>query len=503
MTANAVIAQTKTKPKFTYGKMFNLPAFRPPGKELILLGMGMHSASPQKRSTMPAGYVFLGQFIDHDLAHDTLSQGFPYGELNPLELENAREPFFTLDVLYGDGPGSKDSHLYESRSALLKLSDTVPAAQDLRKFPNDLPRKGQFAGVPPTAREFQEALVVDNRQDENLAIAQTHVAFIKFHNAVARNEFGGKGSFKKIKELVVKHYQDIVLNDFLPRIVDPDILREVIKDIKNGKQRFRPDATRPIMPVEFSVGAFRMGHSIVTEEFDWNRHFTKVSIQDLSDFTARGRMQGETIWDNITEKRIPAPSIPSDWIIDWTRFYDFGGMYNSAKSKNFAAKIDTSMIERFKTLVPGDDHRFDTYESSLAVRNLFRGRRHMLPSGQAVAKLFGESVIDKDSITKNMEGSGLKKAFGIETPLWYYILREAELTANNKDGTERLGRVGSRIMCEAMLGLMRISPISIFNDPTWRPSLFRGPSKATYSMPDLLNYVGDLNPLAETARTGY
>ena len=77
-----------------------------------------------------------------------------------------------------------------------------------------------------------------------------------------------------------------------------------------------------------------------------------------------------------------------------------------------------------------------------------------------------------------------------DTPLWFYILREAELNPG------RLKGVGARIVAETFHRAMEGSKTSIVRNPTWRPSL--GPNKTTFRMVDLLLFAfqGKKNLLA-------
>jgi hypothetical protein len=72
------------------------------------------------------------------------------------------------------------------------------------------------------------ALIRDPRNDENLIVAQLHLALLKFHNkAVDQLLAGGAApasTFASARRLVTWHYQWIVLHDFLPRLVDPAVL---------------------------------------------------------------------------------------------------------------------------------------------------------------------------------------------------------------------------------------------------------------------------------------
>jgi hypothetical protein len=54
-----------------------------------------------------------------------------------------------------------------------------------------------------------------------------------------------------------------------------------------------------------------------------------------------------------------------------------------------------------------------------------------------------------------------------ETPLWYYVLREADVRA----GGHALGPVGGRIVGEVLVGLLDLEPTSVRHAPEgWRPS---------------------------------
>jgi hypothetical protein len=67
------------------------------------------------------------------------------------------------------------------------------------------------------------------------------------------------------------------------------------------------------------------------------------------------------------------------------------------------------------------------------------------------------------------------------TPLWFYILREAELNRG------RLTGVGARIVAETFHRAMQGSSASIVRDSAWRPSL--GPDDRTFRMVDLLLFA--------------
>ena len=125
---------------------------------------------------VPAGYTYLGQFIDHDLTMDRTEVELG-DDVTPAQLVQGRSPRLDLDSLYGVGPGDPVSaRFYEDDGVHLKIGDTRRVDADARKKGHDLPR-----GVAGK----RTALIPDPRNDENLIVAQTHVAMIRLHNTVA------------------------------------------------------------------------------------------------------------------------------------------------------------------------------------------------------------------------------------------------------------------------------------------------------------------------------
>jgi hypothetical protein len=123
-----------------------------------------------------------------------------------------------------------------------------------------------------------------------------------------------------------------------------------------------------------------------------------------------------------------------------------------------------------------------------------RGRMVSLASGQQLANMFGLPALEPQEIVDGHGGARLElsseeaKALCSDTPLWFYLLREAELHGG------RLGPVGSRIVAETFHRAMETSCDSIIRDPDWRPS--RGPDRRTFKMVHLLLFAfGGANQL--------
>jgi Animal haem peroxidase len=473
-----------------FGKMFpDLPPFRPPDDALTNLGLAMTDVPTAGNSNIPAGFTYLGQFIDHDVTNDP-TVGFPF--INDVDaLHDARTPVFDLDSLYGLGP-ARQPELYDpgfgpgqARMAIGSTSPVpVPPGVNLpplpTSMPNDLPRNAD-----------KTAIVGDSRNDENLVVAQTHLAFLKFHNAVIQTLPQNADAFQEARRLVAWHYQWIILNDFLPRIAEADVLADV-QD--HGPQFFNfdypPFDGEPFMPVEFSVAAYRLGHSMIRDGYNYNRAFnfggppafTGATLDLLFLFTGKGGLPSPLVPGAVNS------GIPSNWIIDWRRFHEVEGP--NSPLLNFTRAIDTKIaLTLFKLPIPSV---VSASPNQLAVRNLLRGSRVGLPSAQDVAEKIKVEPLAPAVIANGADGPILKAAgFDEKTPLWYYVLKEAEIVGQGK----HLGPLGSRIVAEVFYGLMLGDPNSFKRQrPDWTPTL-PAAQPGTFTMADLLRFVNDINPI--------
>jgi hypothetical protein len=470
-----------------FGKMFpDATPFRPNSDNgLIALAESMLETSGDDaghNSAIPAGFTYLGQFIDHDITFDK-TVGLPLIE-DPQTIEQARTPNLDLDSLYGFGPGSEvDGVMFEGAagSEVFKLGRTVQGGGDPTippNFPNDLSRR----------LDDKSAVIPDPRNDENLVVAQTHLAFLKFHNKLISilppSKEGEPSLFSRAKQLVTRHYQWIVLHDFVKRIVQETVLQDVLK---NGRKFYLFENTgdkKPFMPIEFSVAAYRLGHSMIRAVYDYNRVFTPfggipATLPLLFRFTGSGG---------------GAP-IPSDWIIDWRRFHEVGDLGGAGNFQgiNFARQLDTKIADPLKDLLKF--HKVDNPPPSLAERNLLRGSRLGLSSGQELAEMVKiANPLTPEEIASGGTGQVIKdNHFEETTPLWFYILKEAEIRGNG----EKLGELGSRIIAEVFVGLLEGDPDSILSQ-NWKPSdsdLIPKRSEDNFTMADLLLFVNDISPI--------
>lgn len=493
------------------------------------------AGSRRPDSVIPAGFTYLGQFVDHDLTFDKTAR-FPGEQITVAELAQDRSPSLDLDSLYGRGPAD-EPEIYAD-GVRLQTGATIgaqfpagndAARRDLEGF--DLPRVGHGS----TRAERRRARIPDLRNDRSLPLAQTHAAFLRFHNRmvdVLAPLHARASLFEIARAEVTKHYQWVLLHDFLPRIVDQNVLHDVFRsgwrhldpsprgELSSAAGRTRTSPPDPVgaLPIEFAMAAYRLGPSMVRASYEWNAVFQTggpgpaATLALLLNFGGvRGTLSPDADLDRFDEPNKGSfERLPTSWIVDWRRLYDLATDAERADlaaprgKLNFARPIHTLLANPLSPLPPGAfsglrDHFLTEGQRNLAFRDLERGSMVALASGQELAALFDEPTLSPSEI---LEGSGgatpaltdaQKGALVRSTPLWFYVLREAEVR-----GSGRLGKVGSRIVAETFHRAIQASVHSVLRQPTWRPS--RGPDRETFRMAHLLLFAFEdqhelLNPL--------
>jgi hypothetical protein len=154
-------------------------------------------------------------------------------------------------------------------------------------------------------------------------------------------------------------------------------------------------------------------------------------------------------------------------VIDWERFFDLG-----VSLPQPSLSIDTMIAKPLFRLADGDP--------KLPRRTLLRGRKLALPSGQEVAGAMGEPLLEeRDLRLDDTLEPGAREVLRRSTPLWYYVLCEAE-TCEGK----HLGPVGGRIVAEVLLGLLEGDA----EHPPWRPGELGTGDE--FTMADLVRFAG-------------
>lgn len=479
--------KTRSEPRGYYSRLFGKPA-EPIGwkaeSKLVELGSSMRYGVEREGTLTPrVGYTYFGQFAGHDLTHDSTSLGGPYAE--PELTPNYRTPCFDLDHIYGGGPEASP-FLYEGEPGAesFKVGATTPEG-----YLRDLPVEHGMVLVGD---------LQDTRNLDNLILRQLHVVFLKFHNEAIKqlgsnppsisgiDNLGSGTLFERAQRLVRWNYQWIIRHDLLPRIVHTDVWN-------HPKQRIslRPGKSYSV-PIEFSLAAFRFGHSMVRNAYRLNCRQKRVVIGELM---------------TLGQKASP---IPDDYLIEWGTFFDGLPSSGPQASSNF---IDTSVSLAMHGLSPSTIRLANSREppdpSSLPVRTLLRGARAGLPSGQEVADALlargriksGDRLTTSQLMEDTCDHSGsVLREVGLEhnTPLFYYLLKEAELTSEGL----ALGPIGSHIVSDVIQGALEADPESYISavGPKWKLPSWRFPSgsrRPITSMIGIIQLIGDDKLLPE------
>ncbi len=438
---------------------------------------------------MPAGFTYLSQLVDHDLTFDTQSSLAAGGDSRP---SNERSPRLDLDCLYGSGPSDRPYMYAADGASLIDVGRDLPRASNGR------------------------AIIGDPRNDENSIVCQLQLALIKFHNAVVAQlkTTGLKGDalFAAARREVRWTYQRVLTDDFLPRLIHGDVLDKFLADRKlrgNLGYKLFTESKRSTIPLEFSGAAYRMGHSMVRDGYRLNPGF-KAQI-----FDAIGT----------AESLVGFGPLPLDHDIKWRSFfYDAANEASGSATPppgelarnttvsetrlQFSYKLDTTITNPLAHLPPqivssGDPHK------SLGERNLLRGNLFRLATGQEVAAAIGVAPLAASAMTTRPSVDGqtarnrindIDPRLTTQTPLWFYILCEAEQAVrdaetNNGGGPLRdaamqaigtqLGPVGGRINAELFYGLLDSDPDSVVHAPaSWVPIIKK------FRMSELLKMAG-------------
>ena len=422
-------------------------------------------ADPEE-SGIPSAYTYFGQFIDHDLTFDPASS--LQKQNDPDALEDYRTPRFDLDNVYGRGPDDQP-YLYENGRSFLRSRPLTGAAAN--PAATDLPRSQT---ADPQQRR---AIIGDPRNDENVIVSQFQGLLHRFHNrmAAARPDL----SFTDVQREVRFHYQWVVLNDFLPTIVSEGVLEQVLPHLhkRTNVLADRPQLQffhwthAPYMPLEFSAAAYRFGHSMVRPGYRLSETVGPLSIFGPDPNKA------------LTGFR----EFPGSWAIDWNLFMDLQPRDPGDTTRTqLAYKIDTSIVNPLGTLPAS----VAVNPSSLAQRNLLRGWRMRLPTGQNVARAMGlRPLEDKEIVIGKFTGDPadivgtidqIDPAFIGNCPLWTYVLAETvetDVTLKTTKGDKqikarKLGPVGGRIVAETFIGLLTGDSSSyLAQNPLWSPGL--------------------------------
>lgn len=388
-------------------------------------------AENEPLGSVAAGWPFFGQFVAHDITADR-SPLTPHADVS--RVRNFRSPAANLECVYGDGPVGSP-FLYDRED---------PAKLLLAAGGRDVPRNQQ--GI---------ALIGDPRNDVHLFVNQLQVAMLRVHNVLVdrlrADDVDESELLGEARRALTWHYQWVLLHEFLPSVVGEELATATLRagptllDLEGG----------PFIPLEFADAAYRYGHSQVRSAYRIDRTGEERPI-----FPAL----------------IGFRPLDSERALDWSLMFDFPGRPSAQRAKRIDGTLPSALISLPVEITGAGDPDYQ----SLATRDLERGSGTGLPSGEAVARALDAEVLTPEQV-------GLGTDWGDETPLWFYVLREADVLA----GGERLGPVGGRIVAETLAAIIDGDPASFRSvDPRWRPTLPAAVAPESFGIADLLSAAG-------------
>jgi hypothetical protein len=526
------------------------------------------SADPAQQ---PAGYTFLGQFIDHDVTR-TQTALLALNELNrraqgnasiraklaaagitPAQLKkaiaNAATPTsalsvntakLDLDAVYGVADFSALTGISAPWFEQSNGGYTGHFAQHHVQAPASV-------GTPIDGFDYQRtpdgaAEIPDPRNSEHKLISQIQNLFELAHNNCMDHALGAVNgptqqqigaAFDRCHKKVIWTYETIVATDFLPRFSAEATLDRVAPGALHAYQRgTAPTSRLPHwdgvktslysckaglgedavirIPHEFAVAAFRLGHTLVRDDYVLHDPVLDINGNLL---TGQPRPIFASANDPETIGLVGDNPVQPGDVVDWSHFYDVYGVDQKNESAQPGRPVDTLISDKLfnlpiAALPPGPDvnGKDTSTERNLPRRNLMRASE---PTGLitgSVGLATGEEVEayaqqripglhDSTNEVRKVLAARLQSA-GFEpnllaqrTPLWLFILAEAEST----QASQRPGELGSHLIDEFLLGSLHCDQGSVLyaaatDMPGW------GPTEAIvqngrYSMPELIGYL--------------
>lgn len=389
-------------------------------------------------SNIPAGYTYLGQFIDHDLSF--VSKGIP-----------------DRDGLIG-----RESDLKSDRTPALDLDSVF--------YPHGSPTCGGLDAGSSIARESNgRADFPDVRNEENFIVSRLHRVFLSFwvrRHAVLK--LGGReDSASLARQETVRAYHRVILDDFLPKLCG---------DFMSSLDWSSDWATKlfPVgrLPIEFVGAAFRFGHAMVLPSYQ----VTADLNPSLEEILSHGD-ESSTLF-NIDPQ--------------WNRFFE--SELDPGERVQNARAISPALAGGLGSLTVDDSPN-----QNLALLNLLRGRHWKLPDGQSLARELQRRLneLGADSALVNnlapLEPSSIKRfspdydflvahELHNKIPLWYYLLLEAAVSNEQLPGEAPLngsglgplgGFIVAGVLTAAMKNVNSVMLISLGGDDAFNSYIVR------------------------------
>jgi hypothetical protein len=431
-------------------------------REIAEARVGVTDRAPRDGlASMPSGYTYLGQLLVHDLSFGgLLSAGLAADRLEAWT--NLRTPRLDLDCLYGIEP-NVDVQLFERAAepgetrCLFRLGQ--PSATGRPQPPNTCPL--DLARVPDVAASGKpvDPLLADPRNDDHLLLSQLVLLLVRMHNrivgALRPRLSSNREAFEAARGFVVAAYRNIVVYDYLSRLLPEPFFADLLRDepaLIDAPVRHESAASAGAadLPIEFPLGAARIGHAMTRDSYRLNGHVAD-DVGSLRAILAASSFASP-----------PGVPVPDAWALDWGAFFELDGRASDdvQRARRITPFYSYTLVhETFPSRLEGKP-------DTLSFLDLWRCRG-MVPSGQACARWLGERLKGRCAVPE-LEGAGMspeafehphrwgggKLAAALErhgwfledTPLSYYLQQEAAVLGSR--GVQ-LGPLGAYVFASA------------------------------------------------------
>ena len=443
---------------------------------------------------IPSGYTYLAQLIGHDLVHSSIPVASSSSSMTPSNA-NLRHQGLMLETLYGNGPAGHALSYYRPRRLNADGEVTYSGIPNYLRMSSvrdnsDLPRPNTFRDLPRArslSKDFEddrthisvsqrtynglpEILIPDSRNDDNAILAQMTALFHLLHNIIMRKIEKNENiipnhsrtvqdiiNFHKAKSIVISIYHKIIREDFLSKILHPEIYtyyRDGNSLLDENKNEFN------IIPLEFSYAAYRFGHAMIRPDYVMsNDKDDRKSIISVINHSS-GRVSSHF-------------PLRSNWIVSWSNFFSI----SENRPANLSRKIGPNFTTNLSNL-PDKDR-----DSRLAMRDLLRGCSANSPlwsvsslireirdkSGKEISDLFERSTLlsrpyyRKEAIKRwfgknsNKQDKETINFLAEDPPLFFFVLFEASHGALNRKRNkgQHLGLLGSVIVGDTLFSYLK------------------------------------------------
>jgi hypothetical protein len=301
---------------------------------------------------IPSGYTYLLQFVAHDLVETTVP--FWAAAEAGVPSRNMRSQRLALDTLYGGGPVACPVAFEpagptvdaRTRLRLGQVSDVTTLGITTPACPfRDLGRLKQPDSKWTSNQDYSsQVYVADERSDDNVLVAQIVVLFSILHNAIADKlqRLGPQASFSHASAAVQSMYHQIIRDDLMEKLLHKTVYDSVRKRLIADSDDWL--WTGKGIPMEFAHGAFRMGHAMVRPVYQANSQ-QKFDVSQV--------LGGPVVGDPVRDP------LPSNWIVEWQRFFDFANGVKPNYSLKLAVhqQLPLNFLGQFQPVAPNSPQR--------------------------------------------------------------------------------------------------------------------------------------------------